>query len=53
MDREERARIEEDEVRRSEDELATVGNSCGFCGAVTLAFVALVVGAVLVAWRAR
>lgn len=39
MDEGDHERIDDEEVRRSEDELATVGNSCGF---VASGFVVLV-----------
>jgi len=53
VDREERERIDEREVRRSEDELATVGNCAGNCGAVVLVIVGLMSGLAWLLRRAR
>jgi len=41
VDRRDHERIDEDEVRRSEEELATVGNCAGNCGTLVFATVGL------------
>jgi hypothetical protein len=45
-------RLDEEEIRRSEDEIATVGNCAGSCGIVVLMVAVLVVSLVVMLRRA-